>query len=91
MSFRIEWRRDTLRRFADELDQLDRIPDREVINALRGIDRQLINSPMLAGESRDTDSHRILIHPPVTVVFRVDLRLQIVQVVQAQIMGKRKT
>jgi len=89
MSFRIEWRRDTLRRFADELDQLDRIPQREVIDALRGIDRQLISTPMLAGESRDIDSHRVLIQPPVTVVYLVDLRLQIVRVVDATVYWKK--
>ncbi len=91
VSYQITWLPEILRRFTDEWSNLGKVRQREVMDALEGIDHQLISSPMLTGESRDTDSHRVLIHPPVTVVFRVDLRLQIVQVVQAQIMGKRET
>ncbi len=90
MSYRITWLPEILRCFTDEWSKLGKSRQREVMDALEGIDRQLVSSPMLTGESRDTDSHRILIHPPVAVVFRVDLRMQVVQVVQAQIMDNRK-
>lgn len=73
--YQITWAPEILRRFTDEWSKLGKSRQREVMDALEGIDRQLISSPMLTGESRDTDSHRVLIHPPVTVVFRIDLRL----------------
>ncbi len=90
MSYQITWSPEILRRFTDEWSKLGKVRQSEVMDALEGIDRQLLSSPMLSGESRDTDSHRVLILSPVAVIYRVDLRLQVVRIVQAQIMGKRE-
>jgi len=89
VSYQIAWLPEILRRFTDKWSRLGKDRQREVMDALEGIDHQLISSPMLTGESRDMNSHRILIHPPVTVVFRVDIRLQVVRIVGAGIIDKR--
>jgi len=88
VSFHIEWQPATLRQFADEWDQLDQARQREVMDGLDDTDQLLQTKPMLVGESRDVESKRILIHTPLSIVYRVDLRLQRVTIVGARILGK---
>lgn len=90
MNYRIEWRPPILKRFADDWDQLDRSGQRRVMDALDEIDQLLSAKPMEIGESRASSRVRILVHPPVLVVFQVDLRLQLVTIIGARIVPNHK-
>jgi hypothetical protein len=90
VNFRIEWSPPILKQFADDWDQLDRNKQRHVLDTLDEIDQLLIARPMEIGESRVSSTIRILVHPPVLIVFRVNLRLKLVTIIGARIVSNHK-
>lgn len=55
------------------------------MDALDIMDKQLIDDPMLIGESRSIETLRIHFIPPIGIVFRVNPRLQLVEILSASI------
>ena len=90
MSYRIEWHPDTLRSFATDWETLRSDRQRAVMDALDGIDHQLKSHPMQAGESRISESDRVLVLPPVVVAYKVDVCQQLVRILYARAFWKGK-
>jgi len=82
--FRVEWAPDARDRVASAWNRAD-APEREqIMDAVDLIDRLLANNPEQAGESRDA-GFRLLIEPPLSVSFTLNIRLKTVRVVSARV------
>ncbi len=85
MTYRIVWGLKVLQRFTAAWEQLDRETKRAVENALDEVDILLSVMPKPVGESRNTETRRILLHLPIVVEYRVDDDRRIVFIVAARI------
>jgi len=86
VNYRIEWETEVLRQFTKAFDLLSKPLQVKIMDALDETDRMLMVTPLEVGESRATASQRIMVHPPVILVYRVNLRLQIVTIVDPNIL-----
>jgi len=55
------------------------------MDTLDDTDRMLKSDPWAVGESRYTDSVRVIISPPLVLTYHIDNRLSVVRVVDAKI------
>jgi hypothetical protein len=78
-----------LREFAREWEILDASDQRRIMDALDDMDLLLKKAPMDVGESRSQQNKRIFINIPLSVAYHVDLRLQVVTILEAHICRKR--
>ncbi|TWT73588.1 hypothetical protein Pla123a_39240 [Posidoniimonas polymericola] len=89
MSFQLTWRPEVLQNLAVQWDALDAKGRRRVLDLLDDTDHLLATAPMLEGESRASDTDRVLLRGPLLVVYQVDLRLRLVTVVGAALSGPK--
>ena len=82
--YRLEWELEVLRRFTE--NQLNKQDQRRVMDSLDATDRLLTAKPLEIGESRNTPSQRVLIQAPIMLTINIDLRLQVVRIVDAKIL-----
>jgi hypothetical protein len=81
MSYRLRWKRSALEELADLWTDADSSDRREINQALSSIEHELARTPLQAGESRPA-GNRIVLEPPIAVVFNVDPDKQQVRVLQ---------
>jgi hypothetical protein len=78
--YRVMWGPANLEKISRLYDELNDTERERLMVAIELLDRQLARDPMALGESRDSASVRVAIELPLTVVFRVDETLRVVQV-----------
>lgn len=81
MSYRLRWKRSALEELADLWTDADSSDRNEINEAVSSIERELGRAPLQAGESRSA-GNRIVLEPPIAMVFNVDPEKQEVRVLQ---------
>ncbi|NOZ41169.1 MAG: hypothetical protein GXP24_13225 [Planctomycetes bacterium] len=89
MRYSIDWDPDILREFTTFWEQLPKVQQRIVMDTLDDTDRMLKSDPWAVGESRHTDSVRVIISLPLVLTYHIDNRLSIVRVVDAKVYWKK--
>jgi len=90
VNYNIEWDLGILRDFTAYWEQLSKSQQRTVMDTLDDTDRMLKSNPWEVGESRHTDSFRVIISLPLVLTYQIDNRLNIVRVVDAKVYWKKK-
>jgi hypothetical protein len=87
--FRVAWMQTALNDLAQAWMQADSGQRAAITIATQAVDQILQNDPQTQGESR-CGGQRLLLHPPLGVVFEVEPRLSSVRVVHAWVFRRRQ-
>ncbi len=89
MKYSIDWDLEILSEFTAIWEKLPKDQQHTVMDTLDDTDRMLKSDPWAVGESRHTDSVRVIISPPLVLTYHINNRLSVVRVVDAKIYWKK--
>jgi hypothetical protein len=90
LKYLLQWDDDALREFTQEWEQVDREYQRQVMDFLDEMDFLLTTKPLEIGESRSSQTDRVLLYQRVVIAYHVDLRLHTVTILEAHLFKRRK-
>lgn len=86
--YRIQWRRGVSRKLLAASAKAESASLNDILAAMSKVESLLHNEPEFVGESRDADE-RLLIVEPLSVVYKIDYRRRIVQVLRARVRSNK--